>query len=200
MSLSGEQSRSFFGPLKGKTTTFLVDGRRANTQFARTVVGLLSAANSGCAVLDLDAFYSSDSDLIFSAHDGSASKSSVLRVPEPGSDTEGEFSTLFEAQQKIIIVDSLNSLYHLISLDEGSSRSRKLAFAVASLSYLARTNGKTVIMTMYRREGFFRGGTARSISALSDMTASVTIKGNELVVSCERGSAWPGGAFSTRIP
>ena len=173
MSFSGEQTSSFFGPLKGKTTTFLVDGREANIQFARTVMGLLSAASSGCAVLDLDAFYSSDSDLIFSALGGAAAKSSVLRVPEPGSDMENEFSTLFELQQKIIIVDSLNSLYHLISKDEGSSRSRKLAFAVASLSYLAKTNGKTVIMTMYRREGFFRRGTGRSISGLSDVTASV---------------------------
>jgi hypothetical protein len=200
MSLSGEQSGSFFGPLKGKTTTFLVDGRETNTQFARTVMGLLSAASGGCAVLDLDAFYSSGSDRIFSALDGAAAETSVLRVPEPGSDTENEFSTLFELQQKVIIVDSLNSLYHLISLDEGSSRSRKLAFAVASLSYMARTNGKTVIMTMYRREGFFRRGTGRSISGLSDVTSSITVRGSELVARCERGSAWPGGAFSTRIP
>jgi hypothetical protein len=200
MSLSGEQSSSFFGPLKGKTSTFLVDGREANIKFARTVVGMLSAASDACAVLDLDAFYSSDSDLIFSPLGGTAAKSSVLRVPEPGSDAENELSTLFELQQDIIIVDSLNSLYHLISLDEGSSRSRKLAFAVASLSYLARTNGKTVIMTMYRREGFLRGGTGRSISWLSDVTASVAVRGSDLVVRVERGSAWPGGAFSTRIP
>jgi len=65
---------------------------------------------------------------------------------------------------------------------------------------LARTNGKAVILSMYRREGFARWGTVRSISGLSDLTASVEARGRELLIRLERGPGWEGGVFSTRIP
>jgi hypothetical protein len=200
MSFSGRDARSFFDPLTGRTATFLLEGRQTNLDFARTMMGFLEQLGGSCAILDLDAFYSSNSDLILSPLGAAAARSSIIHVPEPGSDIEVDFSRLFEAQQRVVIVDSLNSLYHLVSMEDGSSRSRKLTFAVASLSYLARTNAKAVVLTMYRREGFSRSGTGRSISSLSDLTASVDIRGSELTVRSERGSAWPGGRFSTRIP
>jgi hypothetical protein len=52
---------------------------------------------------------------------------------------------------------------------------------------------------MYRREGFGRPRSGRSISRLSDVAASVEVHGSELSVRCERGTAWPGGRFSIRI-
>ncbi len=198
MSFSGWLAKSFFSPLAGKTATFLLDGRQANIEFARAVVGFL--AGDDCAILDLDAFYSSNADLILASLTAASASSTVIRVPEPGSDIDGELSRLFGARQKVIIIDSLNSLYHLLSQEDWSSRSRKLMFAVASLSYFARTNGKAVILTMYRREGFTRSGTGRSISGLSDLTAAVDVRGDELIVRSERGSAWPGGRFSMRSP
>ncbi len=200
MSFDGQQAQSFFGPLTGRTATFLVEGREANLDFARTVVGLLAQTGDSCAVFDLDAFYSSNADAVFPRLPRAAAESTTLRVPEPGADIDEEFARLFESNQKVVLVDSLNSLYHLTSQEDGSSRSRKLMFAVAVLSYLARTNGKVVIVTMYRREGFTRSGTGRSISNLSDVTASVDVRGKELTVRVERGQAWPGGKFSTRIP
>jgi len=199
MSFSGQEARSFYGPLMGRTATFLLEGREANLGFARTAMGLLGATADACAILDLDAVYSSNADRILLPLRGRADASTV-KVPRPGSNIERELSSLFEAHQEVLIVDSLNSLYHLISLDDGSTRSRKLSFAVASLSYLARTNGKIVILTMYRREGFARSGTSRSISNLSDVTATVEIKGDEMMVRTDRGQAWPGRRFSTRIP
>jgi hypothetical protein len=99
-----------------------------------------------------------------------------------------------------VIVDSLNSIYHLISREDGSSRGRKLRFAISSLTYLARTNAKAVILSMYRREGFGHRGTGTSISGLSDITASVDARRRELLVRVERGPGWEGGVFSTRIP
>ena len=197
MSFSGQQTREFFGPLVGRTTTFLLEGREANLAFARTTMGLLG--EDPCAILDLDAFYSSNSDAILSAASKSAT-SSIVRVPEPGAAIEEEFSRILEAQQKVILVDSLNSLYHLLSQEDGSARSRKLNFAVASLSYFARTNQKTVILAMYRREGFTRSGTGRSISGLSDATAAVDLDDGRLNFRVERGALWPGGRFSSRIP
>jgi len=200
MSFSAREARSFFDPLTGRTATFVLDGRLSNLDFARTLAGLLAQTGDSCTVLDLDAFYSSNSDQIFSLLAPLDPRESTIRIPEPGSDIEGELSKLFEARQRVVIIDSLNSLHHLISLEDGASRSRKLTFTVASLSYFARANGKAVILAMYRREGFYRSGKGRAISNLSDITASVGIRDGELTIRNERGPAWPGGRFSTRIP
>ncbi len=200
MSFGGRQAQSFFGPLLGRTATFILDGREANLSFARMVMGLLAEMGDSCAVLDLDALYSSNADVVFSSLQETSTDSTLILVPEPGAEIETEFARLFELNQKVVVVDSLNSLYHLVSQEDGTSRSRKLTFAVAGLSYLARTNGKAVILTMYRREGFIRSGTGRSISSLSDVTASVEVGGDELILRVERGQAWPGGRYSTRSP
>jgi hypothetical protein len=200
MSFSTQQARSFLAPLTGKTTTFLLEDRRANLGFARTIMGVFSQTGYGCAIIDLDAFYSSNSDGIFRPLDQSSAGATVIRVPEPGADIEKEFSALFGARQKVIIIDSLNTLYHLISLEDGSSRSRKLAFALASLSYFARTNSRAVFLTMYRREGLTRGGTGRSISSHSDATMAVNMSGQELTLMSEQGSVWADRKFSIRIP
>ena len=200
MSLSGGEPGPFFGPLTGKTTTFLLDSRRVNLSFAVALVELLAKARAPCTILDLDAFYSSNSDRIFSPMDASTAGLTDIRVPRPGQDVEHEFSRLFEARQKVMIIDSLNSLYHLVSLEDGSSRSRKLSFALASLSYMARTNGVAVILSMYRREGLYHAGVRRSISALSEATVAAAIREEKLEMTVERGAVWPGGVFSTRIP
>jgi hypothetical protein len=200
MSFSRQQARLFSDPIVGKTTTFLVDGRQANLEFSSAMVALFAEAGHSCAILDLDAFYASNADRVFSRVTGDAARSTTLMVPAPGADVEGEFSRLFEAGQGVIIVDSLNSFYHLLSLEDGRSRSRKLTFAVAALSNLARNSAKAVIFTMYKREGFLRTGTGRSISGLSDVTASVEIKDGQAQVKCERGSAWSGRRFSISIP
>jgi hypothetical protein len=198
MSFSGDQARSFFAPLWGKAVTFVLDGRESNVKFCRTIMSLADSSGEACAILDLDSLYSSNADIIFSQSAGAGS--SRILLPPPGSVIELEFPKLFEAEQRIIMIDSLNSLYHLLSQEDTTSRSRKLAFAVESLSYLARTNGKVAVLTMYRREGFTRQGRSRSISVLSEVTADVEVRGYELTVRCERGRAWPGGRFSIRIP
>ena len=196
---AAQGSRSFLEPLLGKPATFLFAGRQDNLAFARTLAPLLGASGMAAAVLDLDAFYSSHADSVLAPASADAD-SWTLKVPVPGSDIEAEVSQLFVAPQGALILDSLNTLYHLFSLDESRSRGRRLGFALAGLSYLAKTNSKAVILGMYRREGFGRPGTARSISGLSDIAASVEVKGSELSMRTERGSAWPGGVFSTRIP
>ncbi len=196
MSLSGR----FFAPLVGKTATFLLNDREDNISFASTMMGLLSQSRAPCAVLDLDALYSSNSERIFSAMDAASAASTTILVPRPGSEIELGLAALFDAPQDIVMIDSLNSLYHLLSAEDGSSRGRKLTFALASLSYLARANSKAVVLTMYRREGFNRAGAARPISSLSDVTASVEVTGGELRVRSERGPGWPDGPYSTRIP
>jgi len=198
MSYGVREARSFFTPLKGRTATFLLEDRLANLDFARSVIALLAQTPDEAEILDLDAFYASNSERIFRPLGPRTFAS--LRVPEPGANIEGEFAAMFEGTQGVVIVDSLNSFFHLISQDDGSSRSRKLSFAIEALTYLARTNAKAVILAMYRREGFTRWRTGRSISGLSDITASVYAKGGDLLIRTERGYGWEGGVFSIRIP
>ena len=194
MSFSAQEARAFLAPLTGRTTTFLLESREANLGFARTLMDLLASGGSTCAVVDLDAFYSSNSDRIFQSLNSPAARGTTIRVPEPGADPEGELSLLFEVDKNVIVIDSLNTLNHLISQDDGSTRSRKLAFAVASLSYFARTNGKAILLSMYNRDGFIRKGTSRSISSLAEGTVTVESGVKELVLRSERGSVRPGGA------
>jgi len=198
MSLGTREAQSFFAPLRGRTATFLLEDRLANLDFARSVISLLAQTTDAAEILDLDAFYSSNADHIFRSLGSPATV--TLRVPEPEADIEGELAGMFEGNQGVVIIDSLNSFYHLISQEDGSSRSRKLNFAIASLAYFARTNARAVLLSMYRRESFTRWGTGRSISGLSDITASVDTRRQELLIRAERGPGWEGGAFSIRIP
>ena len=198
MNVGAHEAKTFFSLLKGRTATFLLEDRQANLDFARTVIGLLAQTSDAAQILDLDAFYSSNADRIFNSLGSSTTV--TLRVPEPGAEIEEEFAAMFEGDQGVVIVDSLNSFYHLISQEDGSSRSRKMNFAIEALAYLARTNAKAVLLSMYRRESLTRWGTGRSISRLSDITASVDTISQELFIRTERGPGWEGGVFSTRIP
>jgi hypothetical protein len=199
MSFGAQQAHSFLGPLKGKTVTFLVESRRANLLFARSIVSLTAMTRSGCAIFDIDAFYSSNSNEILSVLPPNAANMTRVYVLEAGSSVETELPRLFTAESGVFIVDSLNTLYHLFSSSGVSSRSRKLAFVVASLSYLARTSGNAVLFTMYRREKTMRTGGSRSISDLSDTTISVEATDSRLLMKCERGTAWPERWFSLGI-
>lgn len=199
MSFGAQQAHFFLRPLRGKTTTFLVESRQANLSFARIIASLTTMTRSGCAIFDIDALYSSNSSEILSALPSNAAKSTHIYILEPGSSVETELPRLFMAESGVFVVNSLNTLYHLFSSSGVSSGSRKLAFVVASLSYLARTNGKAVIFTMYRREKTMRTGGSRSISDLSDVTVSVEATGSELLMKCERGRAWSEGRFSLSI-
>jgi hypothetical protein len=196
---SRDEADSFIGPLNGKTTTFLVEGRGTNLSFASSIMSLLAVTGDSCAVFDLDALYASNSDTIFGTLPTSFNLSTAILVPDPNSRVETDLPQLFHDDPRVVIVDSLNTFHHLLSSD-GGSRTRKLSFAVASLSYLARTGRKCVIFTMYRREGFGRPGAGRSISSLSDVTASVEAHDSTLSFRCDRGTAWPSGRYSIRVP
>lgn len=199
LSFSAEQAESFVGPILGKTATFLLAGREANLAFAKTAVALVTSTARSCAVLDLDALYSSNADAILGSLPGGSIRLATITVPDPESEVEQELPHVLSSDAEVVIIDSFNTLYHLLSYADASSRGRKLSFAVASMSYLARTGRKAIIFTMYRRGGSWRHGT-RPISDLSDVTAVVRVQDSELTISCERGKAWPERRFSIRIP
>jgi len=200
MSLGRDQATNFLAPLSGRTTTFLVESRGVNLTLARILTAQVVKSGGTCAVLDLDAFYSSNSDQVFRSAGPEALSDAIIRVPRPGADLEAELAGLFGVRHNVVIIDSLNSLYHLLAQEDGSSRGRRLSFAASGLSYFARTNAKSVILSMYRREGFQRGGQTRSISGLTDSTVAAEVRGQDMTFRNVRGPGWPGGRFSIRIP
>ena len=186
-------------PISGMTATFLLSGREDNLAFARTAVALIARAGKSCAVLDLDALYASNADAIMGTLPANSLRLVTVTVPDAESRVEQELPRVLSSPAEVVIIDSFNTFFHLLSYEDDASRGRKLSFAVASMSYLARTSGKAVIFTMYKRGGIWRQGT-RPISALSEVTAAIRVQGSELLVSCERGKAWPEGRLSIRIP
>jgi hypothetical protein len=201
MSFSAKQGDPLLGPLYGHTATFLVDSRRTNLALARVLVSTLARNRVPCAVLDIDALYSSNSDYIFSSIPEDEARTSELLVPDPGASIEAGMADLLgTGPADALIIDSLNSLYHLLSGGERGSRNMNLGFAVALLSYMARTEKRTVLLTMYERERAARFGRRRSISDLSDLTISARMQGGDLALICERGTAWSGRGLSVSIP
>ncbi len=120
MSHSPDEAHSFIGPLNGKTTTFLVDGRGANLSLSKSIMSLLAVTGDACAVFDLDALYASNSDTIFGPLPVSFNQSTAIFVPDTGSSIESELPRLFYTDPRVVIVDSLNTFHHLLSPDGGS--------------------------------------------------------------------------------
>lgn len=176
------------------------DGRGASLLFAKLVMSALSMSGDSSLVLDLDALYSSNADFIFGKLPAPYVNATSIRVPDPESSVENELKLAFFSDATVLIIDSLNTLRGMLSPENGAARSRKLSFGVASLSHLAESSKKAVILTMYRRDRLGHSAEGRSMSSFSDATASVEAGEETLSVKSVRGALWPGGEFSTRIP
>jgi hypothetical protein len=177
--------------LRGRTATFTVEGRAANLAFAREVVAHCVREGGVCAVLDIDALYASNSDSILGGFTVEQARSVEVVVPEPGSPIEKSVLEIAASgQRRTVVIDSLNSLYHLLSVGARSHRVRELSFIVAMLSYLARVEASAVVMTMYRRERDLRFNRGPGISGLSDAAFTVIPAGGSMRLRCD--SEWPG--------
>jgi hypothetical protein len=196
MSAGDRHGGTLLGPLYGRTTTFMVDSRRTNLALAWSLV----RSGARLRVLDIDALYSSNSEFLFGGASDGAEAAEII-VPEPGFPLEREVAGLLgSGTESALVVDSLNSLYHLLPAGGRGSRNTGLAFVVALLSFAARTQGVAVILTMYVRERAGRLGRAKSISDMSDASVSASLRGGSLNLRRERGPAWPGGSLSVPIP
>jgi hypothetical protein len=201
MSFSARLEDLFIDPLFGYTTTFLVGERLTNLAFARSILSILAWKRRPCTVLDIDALYSSNSDYVFELLSEAEARSIEIVVPKPGSCTATEIADLLgSSPDRTLIIDSLNSLYHLLSTDGRSSKNRNLAFILSIFSSTARTENKAVFLTMYQREKSINLRREKSISHLSDFTVAVIAKRGALSLKCERGSPWPGGGLVIPIP
>jgi hypothetical protein len=201
MSFGDKQSRLFFEPLEGKTTAFRLNGRPSNLKFASAILRLLAGARLGCRFLDLDAFYSSNMEVLAARVPRDSLSGFDIILPEPGSETEAALASFFlEGESKPLLIDSANSLYQLLSARNPRAASRKFTFFVSALSSWAKSNGKPAIASIYERRPVAHRRPSRSLADTFDSSVSLSFERDGLAFKCERGSAWRGGGFFFPIP
>ncbi len=164
-------------------------------RFAEVIFPLVAGDERGCDLLDLDAFYSSNLNSIAMGVSSHGMESFKITIPEPGSDIESTLADLFQdSQGRTLIIDSINSLYQLLSSLNPKSSSRKFAFLISALSVWARDNRKAIIASIYERRAVPRAKTSRSLADAFDSSVSVSREARGMALRCDRGSAWRNGA------
>jgi hypothetical protein len=198
---SPRQANAFFAPLKHKTTTFVVEGREVNLQFAQLILNLASSLKWRVLVLDTDAFYAANIILVSEKQPDFQKRGVFIRIPTKDSKLEDWLVDSLFARCELLILDDLNTLHHLLSALEAKSGSRKLHFIERTLSYLARLDNKTVILTLYKSvmDSTTHGESTRSLSKQSDLVVSVELQDSFVRFTCEEERAWAGNLFSVRI-
>ncbi len=196
MSLSDRQSRLFLEPLEGKTTAFRINDRLANLKFGAAMLRLLAGGRQGCRLLDLDAFYSSNLQVLAKGVPPDSLTGFDIMLPEPGSDTEAALAATFlEGGNRPLLIDSANSLYQLLSASNPRAATRKFAFFISALSSWAKSNGRPAVASFYDRRPATRRKASRSLADVFDNSVSLSAKPDGLAFRCERGSAWRGSGF-----
>jgi hypothetical protein len=197
MRIGVQRANSFLDPTRGKLVIFVAKERSAGLQLGGLVTSCLSAVNSPYAVLDLDAFYASERDGMRNGNPPNGFDQARFVIPEVGSSvSDALLGFIGISDAKVLILDNLNSLYHLLSSEQQASAARKLAFTTAVMSQIARTNGVAILCTVYEREGPRRVSKQRSLTEGGDATVVVSLDEGKLFLTCRSGSLWPSGTFS----
>jgi hypothetical protein len=197
MSFSAQQARSLLSPLRGKVAVFSVPDRISNLALGQLLLSSLEISGKTCTILDIDAFYSSNSDLFARDISHGQTEDVWLYVPEVGASAEDlVLHLLNERRSDSVIVDNLNSFFNLFSFDDRNSASRKFTFLMDLLSYLAHSNDVSVLVTLYEREKPIRRRRARSFSGLGDLSLTVGHTKGRLTLQCDGCEGWPDGALS----
>jgi hypothetical protein len=138
-------------------------------------------------ILDVDATYSSNSSYVLSRLTERQSQEVSIVVPDLQSTLGPELAMVSEGAARTIMIDNLNSMFHLLSADGEGYGGRRLAFVISWLSYLARTENVAVIFTMYQRESSIRIGRNSRISDVTDSTVTVSSKEGKIRLKGDRG-------------
>lgn len=191
-----EKTVALLRPLAGKTTAFLLIDRPSKLDLARALLPHLAAMGDGCRILDLDAFYSSNLEVVARDVPRASMKRIELIIPEVGSDIEATMAGLFaDESDRTLVIDSTNTLHQLLAHQNPRSSSRDFAFVCAALSSWASSNSRVVLANTYEREPPIRRRIRTPFSRFFDVTVSVSRRVGGLGLACRRGNAWPGKAF-----
>jgi len=192
MSFGVHQLNEFHASVQGKAVVFLVPDRQTNLLLARLFLASAAAAEVSCHVLDMDAFYASNSVSIAEGFSQQEMKDIQLQIPtiRAGGEVVPEFFPYTD--EGFVVIDDLNSLYHTFSSADEGTAGRKLTFLVQSLSFMARTNRLTILATVYERERPVFTRRRRLFAGLGDASVSARREGGLLALRCDRGAIWPG--------
>ena len=195
------EAEAFLTPLRAKSTVFLLDNRATDLLFSRFLLSCLVRTRNEVLVADINAFYSSNAQRIAP---GSDAPNISLTLPPPGFAVEPWLIDFLigAADAAVVVLDDLNTLYHLLSFDGSKRAGNRISFLMALTSFLARTRPQTIISKVYARnrpiQNSRRG--ARSLDRLGDLGVAVEYEASELTFACKNGSGWRGdGTFSVRV-
>jgi len=195
------EAEAFLTPLRAKSTVFLLDNRATDLLFSRFLLSCLVRTKNEVQVADINAFYSSNAQRIAPGFDA---PNISLSLPPPGFAVEPWLIDFLigAADAAVVVLDDLNTLYHLLSFDGSKRTGNRISFLMALTSFLARTRLQTIISKVYARnrpiQNSRRG--ARSLDRLGDLGVAVEYEASELTFACKNGSGWRGnGTFSVRV-
>lgn len=191
------QAYAFLGPLKGKSSTFLVRGRPANAAVSRFILECLSIAKLNIAILDTSCFFGTNmQELTDSLPKEFLQKSIIEDLPDE-SDEEPSLVEIIATEASVIWIDDMNAALHLLSSGGQRSGIHRLSTFYHMLSYNARINNTIVLGTVYKAAfGTTTAGIAkRSLPKLSDLQISAEVRTGEMVFRCHDITGWPTEGF-----
>lgn len=198
---SPRQANTFFAPLKRKTTTFVVEEREVNLRLAQFIIGLASVLKLRVLVLDTDAFYAANIISVSEKQSDNQKGGVFIRIPTNDLRLEEWLVDSIFTKYELLIVDDMNSLYHLFESLQKMSGSRKLHFVGRTLSYFARSENRVVALSLYKNamDSAPLGESPRSLAKYADLVVSVDYQDSFIRFQCNQGRAWPSNFFSARI-
>ncbi len=192
---SYHQANVFLSPLHRKVTVFLVDGRTSHTLFAQFLLNYICVLNKKLLILDTDAFYASNSNLLVTRLSEECLGRVALTIPAGDTIQTTLTSSVFSSYE-FLIIDDLNTIYHLMST-ENRSAIRELTALTRVLSYFCRENDITVILVAYSAgEGLKREASKRSLFHMGDVSVSTKVNNDKIQFTCDYGKAWSDNTFS----
>src|SRR2546428_7847049 len=192
------EAEAFLTPLRAKATVFRLDDRATDLLFSRFLLTCLVRARSEVLVADINAFYSSNAQRIAPE---SEAPNIRLSLPPPGFAVEPWIVDFLigAPDAAVVILDDLNTLYHLLSFDGSKRTGNRMSFLIALTSFLARTRLQTIISKVYARNRPIQNGRrgARSLDRLGDLGVAVQKQGSGVTFPCKN---WGGGRGGGTCP
>ena len=191
------QAYAFLGPLKGKSSTFLVKGRTANAIISHLILGCLSVTKLDVTVLDTSNFFGTNMPkLTGNLPKEFLQKNFIERIPDDSSE-EIPLTEVIATDASVVWIDDMNAIFHLLSSRNQRSGIQLLSTFYRMLSYSARINNTVVLGTVYKTTfGTAVSGIAkRSLPELSDLQVFTDVRAGEAVFRCHEITVWPAEGF-----
>ncbi len=196
--LARGEAEAFLTPLMSRSTVFLLDSKETDLLFSRFLLNCLASTKNGGSIADINAFYSSNAERVAPRSDA---PSVIIHLPPPTFVVEPWIiDFLIRADEAVVILDDLNTIYHLLSFDSSKRVGNRMSFLMGLASFLARTRRQTIISKVHvlKRPILNRRG-ARSLDRLGDMGVSAESRADELTFRSRSGMGWRDGVFSVRV-